>query len=92
VCVSEDLNSFQTEIQINLSSEPLFRKFIMHEINERKQIPETELINSGAEDVRISPVTAKRYLDKMCSERGILLRTKKIKTLVISYKPEIPYV
>lgn len=47
------------------------------------------MINSGAEDIGISPVTAKRYLNKMCSSRGILQRIMRVKTTMIRYKGEL---
>ena len=62
--VSECLNEDETELQKSTRLEPLFRKFVFHEVNELKEVPELDLINSGAEDIRISPVTAKRYLNK----------------------------
>ncbi len=70
-------------------SEPLFKSFVLHEINELSEVSEYDLINSGAEDVGISPVTAKRYLNKMCSSRGILQRNMRIKTIMIQYKDEL---
>ena len=59
------------EIKINRSKEPEFRSFVYEEINHKRSIRKERLINSGAEVVEISPVTAKRYLEKMCSDRGL---------------------
>jgi len=87
--VSECLNDDETELQKSQRTEPFFRKFVMHELNELNEVPELELINSGSEDVGISPVTAKRYLNKMCSDRGILQRIKWLHTTFISYKNEL---
>ena len=36
-------------------------------MDEHGKLEERDLINSGAQIIGISPVTAKRYLDKMCS-------------------------
>ena len=88
-CVCECESGAKTEIQINKEKEQLFRKFVYHELNEYGRIPEHDLINSGAEDVGISPVTAKRYLDKMCSSRGLCKKITSISTTIIQYKPDL---
>ncbi len=87
--VSECVNEDETEFQKGRRTEPLFIKFVMHELNELKEEFESELINSGAEEIGISPVTAKRYLNKLCSSRGILQRIPRVKGNVIRYKDEI---
>lgn len=87
--VSECLNEDETELQKSQRTEPLFRSFVFHEINELKEVPELDLIYSGAEDIGISPVTAKRYLNKMCSSRGILQRVNRVNTVLIRYKNEL---
>ena len=84
-CVSENEKS---ELQVNRTKEPQFRKFVAHEINERVRVPEHELINLGAEHIGMSPVTTKRYLDKMCSLFGIYQRTKSASTILVEYKNE----
>ena len=88
-CVSEYESGAQTEIQINQRKEPAFRKFVYHELNEYSEIKEHDLISAAAEDIGISPVTAKRYLDKMCSSRGLCKRMTLIHTTVIKYKPHL---
>jgi len=94
-CESESENESdcdveRTEISINRTAEPMFKKSVYQMINENdhKPIPEKELINSGSELVGISPVTAKRYIDKMCSHAGVLQRKKVGHTIVILYKQE----
>ena len=79
----------ETELQKSNRTEPLFRKFVFREINELREVPRSELINSGAEDIEISPLTTGRYLDKMCSSRGLLERVKRVNTTMIRYKDEI---
>ena len=66
-----------TEIRINRDKEPEFRKFVKEEVSIGNEVSEEELINSGAEMAGISPITAKRYLKKMCSEQGELVRVKR---------------
>ncbi len=81
-----------SEIEINRTKEPLFKKFVCHELNELGEVPENGLNYSASEDIGISPVTAKRYLNKMCSSRGILERVIRAKTVFVRYKKEIPFV
>lgn len=88
-CVSECESGDLTEIQISQRKEPAFRKFVFHELNELGKVSEYDLINAGAEDIKISPVTAKRYLNKMCSSRGICMRVTMGKTIVIKYKSDL---
>jgi len=90
LCVSVDESPDQSELEVNRTREPIFRKFVCHEINERTSIQELELINSGSEISGISPVTAKRYLNKMCSPLGICQRHQVGKIIVIEYKKELP--
>lgn len=54
----------------NSVSEPLFCHFIDATMREDDRILYEEAINSGAQVAGISPVTAKRYLDKLCSKAG----------------------
>ena len=61
----------ETEIQINREKEPQFRKYVYDEIGKERYIKPKNLINSGAELCGISTTTAKRYLDKLCSKKGL---------------------
>ena len=65
-----------SEIKINREREPLFRKYAEEEVKANVQVQEQELINSGAEKLEFSPVTANRYLKKMYSSAGKLQRIK----------------
>ena len=80
----------QSEMSINRQKEPQFRKFVYHILNEDDDFSESEIINSGSEEVGISPVTAKRYVNKMCSFRGICERVSRINGIYIQYKKDIP--
>lgn len=90
-CVSENESGDQTEIQISRSKEPAFRNFVFHELNEHEEAPEYDIICAGAEDIQISTVTAKRYLDKMCSSRGLLRRITNVHTTIIKYKSNLEF-
>jgi len=89
-CVSDSNQEDESEINVNRSKEPLFRSFIYGELNEKGKVPLKDIINSGAEHVGISPVTAKRYLDKMLSERGLLRKTPGWTKIFIAYKENDP--
>ena len=73
VCVSvkKRANPFEkSEIAINEEKEPQFRLFVEHVIEEHGEFELEDLINSGAEVVKISIITAKRHLKKMTSSYG----------------------
>ena len=77
VCVSvSGPFDIPSEIKINRTKEPLFRKYAEEEVKANVQVQEQELINSGAEKLEFSPVTANRYLKKMYSSAGKLQRIK----------------
>ncbi|MCV0392110.1 MAG: hypothetical protein K5790_02320 [Nitrosopumilus sp.] len=89
VCESES-HEF-SELQINRTKEPQFKRLLAQEINSSKdnKIPENDIINSCAEILDLSPVTIKRYLDKVCSSAGIYMRLKIVSTVCITWKPEL---
>ncbi|EGG41365.1 putative HNH endonuclease [Candidatus Nitrosarchaeum limnium SFB1] len=89
-CVNMVNDDTSAEIDINTRKEPLFRKFVFHLLNEQNKVSQHEVIYSGAEELGISPVTARRYLEKMCSGRGLLMKSNEIKTIMIKYKPKPP--
>jgi hypothetical protein len=63
----------ETILRLNQSKEPEFRKYVYEElIRDERRFSFKALVNAGAEKIGISPVTAKRYLDKMCSDNGAL--------------------
>jgi hypothetical protein len=81
LCVSEkkkikEDERFVTELQVNRRKEARFRLFVLQELSksEQSRLEETDLINSGAEFVGISPITARRYINKLTSTRGVLTR------------------
>lgn len=70
LCVKEDNNSC---ISINRKKEPQFKEFLFGEIERKDAVKLKNIINLGAAAVDISPVTAKRYLDKLTVEGGELM-------------------
>lgn len=84
----------ETVLRINQSKEPEFRKYVYEEVVRNGRYWSFKaLVNAGAEKIGISPVTAKRYLDKMCSDNGALeIRSGGIKfkeeSTVIEILPE----
>ena len=77
VCVSvSGPFDIPSEIKINRTKEPLFRKYAEEEVKANVHVLEQELINSGAEKLGLSPRTTDRYLKKMYSSIGKLQRIK----------------
>ena len=81
LCVSErekvnETESYVTELQVSRQKETRFRLYVFERLSESKSTKweEHDLVNSEAEVIGISPTTARRYLDKMCSSAGVLLK------------------
>jgi len=70
---SED---YVNELQINRQKETRFRLMVFRMLQESEKLmwPESDLVNSCAEELDFSPTTARKYLAKLCSSRGILKR------------------
>ena len=70
---SED---YVSELQINRQKETRFRLMVFQMLrnSEKFMWPESDLVNSCAEELDFSPTTARKYLAKLCSSRGILKR------------------
>ena len=89
-CVSECESLDQTsELAVNRVKEPMFKQYVATRINESSMIPEIDLVNAGAEHLNISPVTTKRYMNKLCSSAGIYERVRIGGTMAIRYKTEL---
>lgn len=84
VCENED----PTEISINRTKEPIFRKYVHQRMDEEEEIYESDLIYSGAEHCGMSSESAKRYLKKMYSSAGKLERMNRVMGRTIRYKPK----
>jgi len=89
VCESSGPIETPTEIEVNRNKEPLFKRYVGHEINELSAVPEQDLIYSGAEKLGLSPVTTARYLKKMVSKEGLYQRKLVGSVFWIMYKNEI---
>ena len=70
---SED---YVNELQINRQKETRFRLMVFQMLQESEKLmwPESDLVNSCAEELDFSPTTARKYLAKLCSSRGVLKR------------------
>lgn len=79
----------KSELEVNRIKEPSFKAYVHQRIGEEVQVLQSDILNSGAEHVGISPITAKRYLDKMCSAAGTLQRKRVVETIVIEFKKEL---
>jgi hypothetical protein len=61
------------ELMINREKEPLFRRVVLDMVLSRpRPVSVFDALHEGAERVGISPLTARRYLDKMTSKAGAL--------------------
>jgi len=58
---------------INKKKEPEFLEYVKDRITNEDAVNLKDLINSGARIIDISPVTAKRYIEKHSSEGGELM-------------------
>jgi len=89
-CVSEN-EAQATEIQVNRTKEPQFKRLLAQYINENGRWEEKDLINSLAEKLELSPITIKRYLDKVCSSEGIYQRDNTFDGIFVKYKQELEF-
>jgi len=80
-----------TSLQENKRKEPRFRLWVFEKISEAKdnKWELMDLINAGAEAIGISPMTARRHLDKMCSSVGVLTKKYDGKTVHVAFKDVI---
>jgi hypothetical protein len=71
---SENKSTGSASISINQEKEQKFRDFVYREIifGERRNHSRKNIVNSGAEVVGISPITANRYFEKLSSFAGLL--------------------
>ena len=71
---SENKSTGFTSISINQEKEQKFRDFVYEAIifGERRNHSKKKIVDSGAEVVGISPITAKRYFEKLSSFAGLL--------------------
>lgn len=65
------------ELRINRRAEPAYNRWVWfllcdHKKKEVRSIPYTRAISGGAQVVKVSPMTTRRYLDKLISDDGPL--------------------
>ena len=78
----------ETEITINREKEPKFRKYVELRVGEEKQVPQQDLIHSGAEYCGCSIKTTARWLAKMTSTEGIFQKKRVCNVIMITLKKE----
>lgn len=66
------LSGASLELRLNRDREPQYRRWITGFLISEGDIPLGDAINSGAEVCRVSPLTTRRYLAKLCSPDGPL--------------------
>jgi len=81
---------YVNELQVNRQKEAPFRLLVFEMLQENKdhRWEENDLVNSCAEELGISPTTARKYLSKLCSSRGVLTRKVINGTRYITFKIE----
>jgi hypothetical protein len=83
-----DYRNGSIEMQANSYLEGMMIDFFLTTINDQGQADKKDLINSAAQYARGSPVTAKRYLEKLTSSFGPLTETRDgFGNIVIVFKP-----
>jgi hypothetical protein len=95
LCVRErekiiENQGFTTELQVNRRKESKFRLYVYDKLQEtkNKRWEERDLVNSSAEVIGISTTTARRYLDKLCSSAGVLIRKDDGENIHVTYNIE----
>ena len=84
-----DYRNGSIEMQANSYFENLVIDFILTTIREQHQADRKDLINSAAQFARCSPITAKRYLEKLTSSIGPLSETRDgFGNVIIVLKPQ----
>ncbi|MDP2729153.1 MAG: HNH endonuclease signature motif containing protein [Dehalococcoidales bacterium] len=82
-----DFRNASPEMKANSYYETQYREWLLTIVREHGFITKVEAINSGAEVVGCSPLTANRYLSKLTSSVGPLKESKDATgTVVISFR------
>ena len=82
-----DFRNASPEMKANSYYETQYREWLLTIIREQKFIIKMEAVNSGAEVVGCSPLTAGRYLAKLTSSVGPLEESKDATgTMVVSFR------
>ena len=79
----------ESSLVINRMKEPMFQEYAHERIRKDGAAILNELINSGAQKLGASPVTIKRYLDKMVLEEGDLMLWNPTGTVLVSFKQKM---
>lgn len=88
LCVNTQTKE-ETCLTINKKKEPLFREMVYCDLIEYREMLYTDIINSEAEFLGVSPATTKRYLDKMTSSSGYLTTRQNYQGLIVKFASEI---
>jgi len=82
-----DFRNASPEMKANSYYETQYREWVLTVIREQRFITKVEAVNSGAEVVGCSPLTANRYLAKLTSSVGPLRESKDATgTVIISFR------
>ena len=76
----------KSEIEINREKEPEVREYVKKRIGKDHEVPWRDLIDSAAEIVGISPITAERHIRKMVSSEGECEKVKSGRIFIVRKK------
>ena len=71
-----DYQTGSVEMQANAMFEINYREWLINMVKTHQEYLKEEAINAGAEIVGCSPLTTRRYLQKLTSSSGVLYETK----------------
>lgn len=83
-----DYSEGSPEMQVNDFAETAYRNWSIAMLRQRRLMLKKELVNAGAEEVGVSPVTTRRYLDKLTSIKGSLKEFKQGGQTFVKLKQE----
>jgi hypothetical protein len=89
-CVNEGVYGTLTELEVNRQKEGRFRDFVYQLLRDTGPVFESDVVYGVAEEIGVSPVTSKRYLDKMASKFGKLERVRHLNSTEIRFKQQDP--
>lgn len=76
----------KSEIEINREKEPEVREYVIKRVQKEKEVPWKDLIDSAAEIVDLSPITAQRHINKLVSSEGPLEKVKSGRIFLVRMK------
>jgi len=81
---------YESEIHRSNVLDPRFRFLALEMLRDadNRTLPQGDIANSTAEVLQCSPTTTQKYLNKMCSSKGVLKKILKGRSIYITFKSE----